>query len=201
MIPITVLIVDDQSLVRSAIKNLLSLRNEIGEIREADSGQACLDMLETWKPDIILMDIRMPGMTGIETISHLKAIHPKHRTLLLTTFDEAVPIRQGVALGAKGCLLKSANTEQLITAITKTRRNGKYMEPSLIDAQANTNYLTRREFEIILAMSRGKSNQEISEQMDISIGTVKVHASSSFEKLQVRDRTQAVLKAQRIGLI
>lgn len=198
---ISILLVDDQTLVRSAIHNLLKLCPDIAEIREAQSGQACLDTLQNWRPDIILMDIRMPEMTGITTLSLMKKAHLNSKVILLTTFDEVLPIKQGLSLGAKGCLLKSTTTQQLIEAINTVVKGEQFLEPSLNVEQQDIEHLTPREFELLLAMSRGNSNQEIADQMGISLGTTKIHASSVFDKLQVRDRTQAVLEAKKTGLI
>lgn len=199
---INLLIVDDQALVRSAISSLLSLSDSIGQISEADSGQQCLDLLAGGlKVDVILLDIRMPQMTGIETISALRKLNQPYNILLLTTFDEPIPIKQGISLGAKGCVLKSTNMQELIEAIQAVGRGENYLATELQAKHQNTGHLTPREFEVLQGMTNGSQNMAIAEQLNLSLGTVKLYASKIFEKLAVRDRTQAVLKAKKIGLL
>lgn len=199
---INLLIVDDQSLVRSAISSLLNLSDSIGQISEAGSGQHCLDLLaDGLNVDVILLDIRMPNMTGIETISTLRKLKKSCKILLLTTFDEPIPIKQGISLGASGCVLKNTNMQELIEAIQAVHRGENYLATELQAKHQNTGHLTPREFEVLQCMTSGSQNMAIAEQLNLSLGTVKLYTSKIFEKLAVRDRTQAVLKAKEIGLL
>ena len=199
---INLLIVDDQALVRSAIASLLKLSDSIGNISEADSGQQCLNMLaEGLNVDVILLDIRMPGMTGIETISALRKSDKNYKILLLTTFDEPIPIKQGIRLGASGCVLKSTNMQELINAIQSVHAGQTYLAKELHKSHSNTEHLTPREFDVLQCMTNGSQNTDIAAALNLSLGTVKLYTSKIFEKLAVRDRTQAVLKAKKIGLL
>lgn len=199
---IDLLIVDDQDLVRSAISSLLKLSGNINQINEASSGQQCLDLLNTGlKIDVILLDIRMPDMSGIETISELRKLEQPYKILLLTTFDEPIPIKQGISLGASGCVLKSTNMKELTSAIQTVYNGQSYLAQELYANHNNTQHLTPREFEVLQCMTNGSQNIVIAEQLKLSLGTVKLYTSKIFEKLEVRDRTQAVLKAKKIGLL
>lgn len=199
---INLLIVDDQALVRSAIASLLSLSENIGEISEAESGQQCLDKIhQGLKVDVILLDIRMPEMTGIETICALRKLNTPCKILLLTTFDEPIPIKQGISLGASGCVLKSTNMQELNDAIQCVYAGKQYLAPELQVNHQNTLHLTPREFEVLQGMTNGSQNIAIAEQLNLSLGTVKLYTSKIFDKLAVRDRTQAVLKAKKVGLL
>lgn len=199
---IKLLIVDDQALVRSAISSLLSLSKQIGQISEASSGQQCIDMLTAGlQVDVILLDIRMPEMTGIATINALRKLPQPNKILLLTTFDEPMPIKQGISLGASGCVLKNTNMLELSQAIQQIHAGETYLAPELHANQLSTEHLTPREFEVLQCMTNGSQNLAIAEHLSLSVGTVKLYTSKIFEKLAVRGRTQAVLRAKEIGLL
>lgn len=218
---IKVMLVDDQTLVREGIKSLLALSPDIQLIAEAGDGEQCLAVVNHLKelPDVILMDIRMPKVSGIDAVKHLKTAGFTLPVIMLTTFDDDQLVLQSIQAGAAGYLLKDVSLETLVEGI-KTVHQGKtliqpaitqrviqglqglakteslVLSPSLVTAD-----LSDKEQEILRLMASGYSNKEISQAMFKSEGTVKNQVSAILAKLEVRDRTRAVLKAIEAGLI
>jgi DNA-binding NarL/FixJ family response regulator len=206
--PIRVVVVDDQELMRHGLHRLLELEEDIDVVGEAPDGFSALRLLATVPADVVLVDARMPGMTGVELIAHLVRDHPGAAALLLTTFDEDEFVFGSLRAGARGFLLKDASPETLVAAIRAAARGGTYIdsqvagrvvarlehdEPSPPPLEA----LTGREEEVARLVATGASNQEIARALHLTEGTVKNHVSAALRKLGLRDRTQLALTYAR----
>ena len=212
---IRVLLVEDQTLVREGLERLLSLTDDIAVVERATDGEEALTKLRESSPDVILLDVRMPKMTGIEFLRSLQEAGDATPTILLTTFDDDAALLNGIRLGAKGYLLKDVSLATLTEAIRLVAQGGTMISPvvterllrGLKDAPVPTwqeygeGQLTLRETEILRLMTGGYSNREIASALEISEGTVKNHVSNILGKLGVRDRTRAVLKAIEKGYV
>ncbi|WP_328678570.1 response regulator transcription factor [Streptomyces sp. NBC_00322] len=214
---IRVVVVDDQALVRRGFVMILRVHDDIEVMAEAGTGLEAVDAARRHRPDVILMDIRMPGMDGIEATSRiLREADWDVRVLILTTFDPDEYVYKALRAGASAFVLKDIPPEQLATAVRTVAEGGALLAPSitrrLIDQFAerrvvNTTVagrlerLTERELEIVVAAARGASNSEIAAQLFIGPATVKSHVSSILTKLGLRDRTQIVIFAYESGLV
>ncbi len=212
---IEVLLVDDQKLVREGIRSLLELSKEISVIAEAANGEEALAVLEEASPDAILLDLQMPIIDGIGVLEQMQERQLQTPVIVLTTFDDQERLIQCSRLGARGYLLKDVSLEQLVRAIKTVVAGDTLIQPTVtfniveqlkqgdkaeLDG-LTSEQLTTRETEILRYMAGGFANREIAEAMSLSEGTVKNHVSAVLAKLQVRDRTRAVLKAIELGLI
>lgn len=205
---------DDQALIRSGIRALLGLYQDLSVIAEAADGLAAIDAVLSSKPDVLLLDVRMPKMSGIEVISALSARNALPPTLLLTTFDDDAALVAGLRGGAKGYLLKGVTPEILVEAIRTAAEGRTYLYAPLTapkpkgpeaawmgEVLEEPDPLTDRETEILKLMSSGISNREIAQALQLGEGTVRNHISNIFSKLGVGDRTKAVLYALQRGLV
>jgi len=220
---IRVLLVDDQTLVRQGIRLLLEIEPDIQVVGQAASGREAIQQVEAVHPEVVLMDVRMPDMDGIEATRQLKARFPDVSVIILTTFEDDDIVFEGVKAGARGYLLKDISSEEMAEAVRTVAAGKALIQPSItrkvleefsrlataaenppqpaMSAKLLSEPLTEREKEVLCALARGCSNREIAQQLVITEGTVKNHVSNLIAKLEVRDRTQAVLKAQELGLI
>lgn len=219
---IQVLLVDDQTLVRQGIQMLLEIEADIQVIGQAENGREALQLVEALRPDVVLMDVRMPEMDGVAATQAISARFPDTGVIILTTFEDDESVFGGLEAGARGYLLKDISSEEMAQAIRKVAAGEALIQPSITrkvlaefsrlataaEKSANKSLqpalvepLTEREQEVLCALAKGLSNREIAQQLVITEGTVKNHVSSLIAKLGVRDRTQAVLKAQELGLI
>jgi DNA-binding NarL/FixJ family response regulator len=212
---IRVVLVDDQTLVRQGIRSLLELSGDIAVVAEAADGDEALAAIARERPDVVLLDIRMPKKNGLDVLRELGARHSQSPVILLTTFDDDEALLEAVRIGAKGYLLKDVSLEQLTEAIRAVAGGGTVIRPAVtervlrglehmprdFDALSPPDPLTKRELEILRLMAGGYSNREIAEALGTAEGTVKNHASSILSKLGVRDRTRAVLRALEKGYI
>lgn len=206
---IKVLVVDDQKIIREGLIMMLGLDSQISIAGQAENGLQALELLDKIQVDLLLMDIRMPLMDGVEATKEIKEKHRDIKILILTTFKEDEYIFQGLKNGADGYLLKDIGSEELIHAI-KTVHSGnmllqgdvaKKMMDSIhndfdIDSQkrdSTLKELTKREYEIAILVGEGKNNKEISEKLFITLGTVKNHISKILDKINIRDRTKLAL--------
>jgi DNA-binding NarL/FixJ family response regulator len=212
-----VLLVDDQALFREGLRTLLSVHDEIEVIGEAAEGREALERIAVRAPDVVLMDLRMPGVGGVEATRRIREAHPAVRVLVLTTFDEDELLFDALRAGASGYLLKDCNAAQLAEAVRAAARGQSYLHPTVaakVVAELNrirpagaapnrslADPLSERELEVLRELSRGRSNREIAEQLHLAEGTVKNHVSMVLAKLGVRDRTRAALKARELGLV
>lgn len=200
---IKVLIVDDQSLIREGLVMMLSLYDTVTIVGQANNGQEAIEALEGGDIDLILMDIRMPVMDGVEATKIIKQKYPNVRVLILTTFNEDEYIFEGLKNGADGYLLKDISSEELVKAIETVFQGNMLLQPDIAKKMINSIYkkdeglnednlknLTKREYEVALLVGEGKSNKEISNKLFITEGTVKNHITKILDKLELRDRTQ-----------
>jgi len=212
---IRIVLVDDQTLVRQGIRSLLELAGDIAIVAEASDGDEGLIAIAREKPDVVLLDVRMPRKNGLEVLRALKTAGAVPPVILLTTFDDDEALFEAVRAGARGYLLKDVSLEQLTEAIRAVAAGGNVIRPAVtervlrglehmprdFDALSPPDPLTKREIEILRLMAGGYSNREIADALGTAEGTVKNHASSILSKLGVRDRTRAVLKALERGYI
>ncbi len=212
---IRVALVDDQNLVRQGIRGLLELSADVEVVGEADDGAQACDLVQACNPDVVLMDLRMPGMNGVEAIETLSAAGYATPVIILTTFDDHEPVLDGLRAGAKGYLLKDVSLDHLLAAIQSVARGETMIQPAITENLLKAlgerppsgqplemaEAMTPREIEVLRLMAGGYSNKEISAALSKSEGTVKNQVSSILSKLQVRDRTRAVLKAIEAKLI
>ena len=205
---INIMITDDHSMIREGLKNLLELDGDIKVIAEAENGEECLDKLKTFRPDVLLLDINMPKMNGLEVLKALKDRKSKVKVLVLTVHNETEYLMKAVDIGINGYVLKDSESAELKKAIFTIAEGETYIQPSLIPAlnskmiQKNEiDALTKREMEVLKEMAVGKFNRDIAKEMKISERTVKNHISSIFKKLEVTDRTQAAVFAIRNNII
>ncbi len=212
---IRIVLVDDQTLVRSGIRSLLELAGDVAIVAEASDGEEGLTVIRRERPDVVLLDIRMPKKSGLDLLREMHAAGDLPPTILLTTFDDDEALLDGVKAGARGYLLKDVSLEQLSEAIRAVAAGGTLIRPVVtervmrglehvrrdFDALSPPDPLTKREVEVLRLMAGGYSNREIADALGTAEGTVKNHASSVLSKLGVRDRTRAVLKALELGYI
>jgi DNA-binding NarL/FixJ family response regulator len=225
---IRVVLVDDQTLVRQGIRLLLEIEPDIRVVGQAANGREALQQVEVQHPDVVLMDVRMPEMDGVEATRQINQRFPAVGVIILTTFEDDEIVFEGIKAGARGYLLKDISSEEMAEAVRRVAAGGALIQPSITrkvlaefsrlamaasrqDApktpiqgtavSALAEPLTERELEVLKAIASGLSNREIAERLVITEGTVKNHVSNLIAKLEVRDRTQAVLKAQELGLI
>jgi DNA-binding NarL/FixJ family response regulator len=206
---------DDQALVRSGLKALLGLLGGIEVVAEAEDGEAAVAAALSVTLDVLLLDVRMPKLNGVEVIEKLARQKRLPPTLLLTTFEDDTALIQGVKAGARGYLLKGVSPETLLDAIRTVAAGGTYLYAPLVSDMTRDGMrqswrgetpdvldpLTERELEILRLMASGIGNREIAAALALSEGTVKNHVSSIFSKLAVTDRTKAVLRALAMGLV
>ncbi len=209
---ISIMITDDHSMIREGLKSLLELDDDFKVIAEAVDGRDCLDKLDVYKPDILLLDINMPNMNGLDVLKELKARKSKVKVLVLTVHNEMEYLMKAVDIGINGYVLKDSESAELKKAIRAIMDGKTYIKPSLIPAlnakrlernedEKKIDSLTRRELEVLKLLAIGMYNKEVAEKLEISERTVKNHVSNIFKKLEVTDRTQAAVFAIRNNLI
>jgi DNA-binding NarL/FixJ family response regulator len=212
---IRILLVDDQALVRQRLRSLLELAPDFRVVGEASDGEEGLRLIAELDPDVTLLDVRMPRMSGLDALEALRRTDPHRRVLLLTTFDEDTVVLRALRFGVQGYLLKDVTFEQLSDGIRRVASGESLLPPGLHEREARgpaevprdfpsadrPEGLTRREVEVLRLMARGLSNREIAEALGNAEGTVKNQTSSILSKLGVRDRTRAVLRAAELGYL
>lgn len=211
---ISVLLADDHVLFRQALRHLLEMERDIVVVAEAGDGASALEMVEDYRPDVILLDISMPAMDGIVATAKLREEYPDIGIIILTMFAEDTHIIRAIRAGANGYLLKNSESARVIEAIRAVARGQSILEPQLVtklldefrklsDTRTPTNVagLTDRELELLRLVARGLSNKEIASTLELAESTVKNRLSILFEKLEVKDRTQAAIYAMSHGLI
>lgn len=210
--PLKVLVVDDHRLVREGLVSLLRLNPEIEVVGEASGGEEAVARARGLRPDVVLMDIGMPGMNGITATRLIKKDLPETKVIMLTMLDQEGYVYEAVKAGATGYLLKNTSLDELVKAIKEVYKGGATLHPEaqaqllkeyvyLAQSNRDTYGLSERELEVLQLLGDGLSNKEIADKLFISIQTVKTHITHIFEKLGVKDRTEAVATALRRGLI
>lgn len=217
MTPIRVVIADDQALFREGLRTLLSTRAEVAVVGEAANGREALELVERAAPHVVLMDLRMPVMDGIHATAQIRQRWPAIPVLVLTTFDDDASLFGALRAGAAGYLLKDVSSETLLAAITAAARGeaflqstvtgrvvaafARMLEPGGPRAEALVLPVSPREREILALLGTGASNKEIADRLCLAEGTVKNHVTNVLTKLDVRDRTQAALRARQLGIV
>jgi DNA-binding NarL/FixJ family response regulator len=212
----TVLLCDDEMLVRTGLRTILSTQPDIEILGEAVDGRDALEQLRVLRPDVVLMDVRMPELDGIETTRRIHAGPPPHpAVVMLTTFDADDYVHEALTAGACGFLLKSAPPDELVRAVRKAAERELLLAPEItrllvshyLERRSQPSpvhgfsLLTDREREVLELIARGRSNADIAAALFLSEATVKTHINRIFMKLGVRDRAQAVVAAYESGLI
>ena len=215
---IRLLLVDDQALFREGLHTLLSLHEDLEVVGEAGNGLEALAVADALRPDVVLMDLRMPILDGVAATCRLLAAHPTTRVIVVTTFDDDELVFDGLRAGAVGYLLKDVSSDKLVEAIRAAARGESFLQPSIaakVLAEFNrlersatpppppplAEPLSERELEILRLVAAGDSNKEIAAALYITEGTVKNHVTNILGKLDARDRTQAALRGRELGLI
>jgi len=208
-----VLLVDDHELVRQGIVAMLHGASEIQVVGEAKTGREALEVARRKLPDVVLMDVRMPDMDGLEATKRIKEERPRTAVIMLTMHDNPTYLRDAVRAGAAGYLLKDVSKDELVDAIHQVSSGGAFIESQMLKGMLSemkptaplgrgvAKNLTKREREILALVAEGMSNREIAEKLVLSPETVKSHVAAILEKLNVSDRTQAAIYAVRNGLV
>jgi NarL family two-component system response regulator LiaR len=218
---IRVLLVDDHAIVRDGIHSLLKTQPDIEVVGEANNGRDAVSEAENLQPDVILMDLVMPGMDGIEAIHHIVDGQPKSRILVLTSFSAEDKVFPAIKAGAMGYLLKDCDSEELVRAVHQVHRGESSLHPKIArmvlqemaadrplsgseppprPERPTAEPLTERELDVLRRVARGRSNREIADELALADGTVRTHVSNILNKLHLASRTQATLFALRQGL-
>ena len=209
-----IMIVDDHRLVREGVKKILESYKGIKVVSEAENGVEALKMIPSIKPDIILLDIKMPKLNGLDTLKRIKDFDNSSKIIILSAYSNKEYIIDAIKRGANGYLLKSCTSENLIQAINRVNRNSSYLQPSLVKVLREVNkkdyiepvidklsLLSNREYEILYLIAKGYNNMEIGLELFISEKTVKNHITNIYKKIDVKNRVQAVIFSYECELI
>jgi DNA-binding NarL/FixJ family response regulator len=205
MAPIRIIIADDHRMVREGLKQLLELDGDIEVVAQASDGETCLNLVKEFNPDVLLLDINMPNMNGLQTLQALRQVNEKQKVLMLTIHNEVEYLMRSMELGANGYVLKDSESSVLKKAIFTVVNGETYIEPSLTPEMkerlkrrkrnSSNELLTKREVDVLKLIAEGLFNKEIAYRLNISEKTVKNHVSNIFKKISVSDRTQAAVYA------
>lgn len=208
---INIIIADDHRMIREGLKQLLELDGDIKVIGEAGDGVSCVDLIDEKNPDVVLLDINMPLMNGLQVLEKLKDKKCKSKVLILTIHNEIEYLMKAVDIGVDGYVLKDSESDLLRKAIFSVHNGDSYIQAELIpllkekmeskDAFEEENILTKREMEVLKLITEGLFNKEIAYYLSISEKTVKNHVSNIFKKISVSDRTQAAVYAIRNNIV
>jgi len=212
---IRILIVDDHEVVRDGLSVMMERQDDFQVVGEATNGQEAVDKALSLRPDVILMDLRMPEMDGVEAMRRIRAEQEDAKFLVLTTYDSDEYIFDAIEAGAKGYLLKDASREDLFRAVRTVYQGESLIEPGVVSRVLNRltelshraahgpdhPALSEREVEVLQLMARGSANKQIAADLSITESTVKTHVANIFQKLEVSHRTEAVTKAMSQGII
>lgn len=210
---IRVVVADDQALVRAGVRMLLQAAGDMEVVGEADDGAEAVRLAEHHRPDVVLMDLRMPRVDGLEAIKRILAAQPAAKIVVLTTFADDANVYAALRVGALGFLVKDDEPERMVDAVRRAASGEQLLAPSVLrrvveralaaeqQATPTPSGLTERELEVLALVGTGLSNAEIAERLHVGVTTVKTHVGSAMEKLGLRNRIQAAVVAHRIGLV
>ncbi|MFI8491479.1 response regulator [Peribacillus butanolivorans] len=221
----SIIIIDDHQLFREGVKRILDFESSFDVVAEGDDGSEAMDLVETHKPDVVIMDINMPNMNGVEATKILVNRYPETKVIILSIHDDENYVQHALKTGAQGYLLKEMDADALIDAVRVVAEGGSYLHPKVthnlvkeyrrlaaeegadrdsvhaVEIRRPLHLLTRRECEVLQLLADGKSNRAIGETLYISEKTVKNHVSNILQKMNVNDRTQAVVLAIKNGWV
>jgi DNA-binding NarL/FixJ family response regulator len=217
MTRVRVVIADDQALFREGLRTLLSTRSDVEVVGEAANGEQAVALVEKLQPTVVLMDLRMPGVDGIHATARIRDRWPSIPVLVLTTFDDDASLFGALRVGAAGYLLKDVSSETLVAAIHAAAKGESFLQSTVTGrvvaafarlmesggprAEALVLPLSPRERDILTLLGAAASNKEIADRLNLAEGTVKNHVTNILTKLDVRDRTQAAIRARQLGLV
>lgn len=201
---IRVLLADDHSIMGKGLAMLLECEPDIDVVGQACNGREAIDLFRQLQPDVVLMDLRMPEVSGVEAVAAIRAEFAQAQIIMLTIYDGDEDIYRAVRAGAKGYLLKGSRLEELLNAIRTVHSNQTYIQPGVVaklTERLNSPELSDRELEVLRLMAEGKNNTQISTELMIAESTIRFHVSHILSKLGVTDRTQAVITAVKRGIV
>ncbi|MBD2057519.1 response regulator transcription factor [Oculatella sp. FACHB-28] len=201
--PIRILVAEDHAVVRDGLVAILNREADMTVVAEAEDGQQAVELYNLHQPDLTLMDLRMPNLDGVEAIAQIRATAPQAKIIVLTTYDTDEDIYRGLQAGARGYLLKDTTSEELLQSIHTVHQGQRYVPSNIalkLSDRLGATALTQREQQVIQLLVNGKGNADIMSALNISEGTVKFHINNILNKLNVSDRTQAVIVALKRGL-
>lgn len=202
--PITVLIADDHPLILAGIAAVIEAEPELDLLGQALDADQAVAQYERLRPDVLLIDLNMPGGGGLEAIARIRVRHPQARIVILTTYEGDEDVHRGLAAGAAGYLLKQSAFEEIVLCLRQVMRHGHYLPAQLarkLASRIHSSALSPRELDILAHLSAGKSNKLIARDAGIGVGTVKYHINNILSKLNVSSRTEAACVAQQRGLL
>jgi two-component system, NarL family, response regulator len=201
---IKVIVVDDHPLMRIGIASIVNARSDMTVAAQGGSGEEAVALFLKHKPDVTLMDLRLPGMSGVDAIRAIRESHPGARFVVLTTYEGDADIHRALEAGAQGYVIKGMPYQTLVEALQRVHKGGRFLPPPIAHALASRmpdSELSSREQEVLSLLARGKSNKEIASCLHITEATVKCHVSAILLRLNVSDRTEAVVRALQRGLV
>jgi DNA-binding NarL/FixJ family response regulator len=201
---IKVMVVDDHPLMRVGVASIVNARSDMTVVAQAGTGEEAVTLFFKHKPDVTLMDLRLPGMSGVDSIRSIRETHPRARFVVLTTYEGDADIHRALEAGAQGYVIKGMPYQTLVEALQRVHTGGRFLPPPVARALASRmpdSELSAREQEVLSLLASGKSNKDIASTLGISESTVKCHVSAILLRLNVSDRTEAVVTALHRGLI
>jgi len=201
---VKVLVVDDHPLMRFGVSTMINAQHDMEVVAQAGDGPEAIDLFRRHSPDVTLMDLSLPGMSGVDAIRAIRECDPRARVVVLTTYEGDEDIQQALSAGAQAYLIKGMSTESLIDALRRVHSGVRFLPPPVARTLASrvpNSELSPREREVLRLVVRGKSNKEIATLLGIAEATVKCHVSELLRRLEVTDRTQAVVAALQRGFV
>jgi DNA-binding NarL/FixJ family response regulator len=201
---IKVMVVDDHPLMRVGVASIVNARSDMTVVAQAGTGEEAVTLFFKHKPDVTLMDLRLPGMSGVDSIRSIRETHPRARFVVLTTYEGDADIHRALEAGAQGYVIKGMPYQTLVEALQRVHTGGRFLPPPVARALASRmpdSELSAREQEVLTLLASGKSNKDIASKLRITEATVKCHVSAILLRLNVSDRTEAVVTALHRGLI